>query len=199
MTTDQNNRWRVHKQAIRTATPVFVPVSHENSSCSPLRTTSEPHNWQQTLLISPHAKRASLESGLKSYFAPISYIGTYSKTPNSLPDAASRCTSTDGHSGWTPEFMGLSAEPARHCRRSRHAHLVQRYRRSAQVRGGIHRWCKRVQLRWLPQNWLHQLQLSTLILHVINQLLQRTWLNCPFCRDNTQLTPSEESARITSS
>lgn len=99
MTTDQNNRWRVHKQAIRTATPVFVPVSHENSSCSPLRTTSEPRSWQQMLLISPHTKCASLESGLKSYFAPISYMDTYSKAPNSLPDAASRCTSTDGHSG----------------------------------------------------------------------------------------------------
>lgn len=198
MTTDQNNRWRrVHKQAIRTATPVFVPVSHENSLCSPLRTTSEPCNGQLMLLISPHAKYASLESHLKGYFAPISYIDTYNKAPNSLPDAASRRTSTDGHFGQAHGAF---------CRDSQ---VLQTKQTSPPCPGVQESGTAQGRDSPLMQTGAASLASTELVasaatIHtdftsLMNQLLQQTWLIRPFCRDNAQLTPSEESAWITGS
>lgn len=134
---------------------------------------------------------------LKSYFAPISYMDTYSKAPNSLPDAASRCTSTDGHSG---QVHGAF------CRDSQALQMKQTCppRPEVQEIGTGQGRDSPLMQTGAASLASTELVASAATIHtdfafLINQLLQQTWLICPFCRDNTQLTPSEESASRTGS
>lgn len=100
------------------------------------------------------------------------------------PNAASRCVSTDGHSG---EVLGAFSVMARHSKRRRQAYLCPVVQERGPHQGGgfaadmnWHSFSDFHKIGYLSCNKPHWFKF------LMNPPLQQTELICPFCRDKTR-------------